>query len=831
MRTLFSFILMILLGVSLLACDDSGGGKPDAETSEPAFDEATFYVAPDGDDEGPGTLEQPFATPERARDAVRALREAGGLPETGAVVTLRGGTYRRESAFSLGAGDSGDDGRPVWYGAYPGETVQLSGGAALAAEDFAPVTEASPAWSRLRPEARGQVLVADLTALGITDLGVLSHRGFSVWEGHSALEPAWDGEPLELARWPNRGQTDPEDTTVDAVVSGDRFGAGTTFVHRGTTAAGNTTPGLPHYRADLGGGEVWYLYHCTWEWGGATHRYWFLSGADPAVEPNCWPSEVTSWAASGTWPIPVLDPLGGEAAASLMARTRPEDFAEHGFLRIYETDGATTLRIPGDRHLGWTAAEDPWLQGLFKQLWADDTLPAEVAADGTATLGEASSYGIETLRPFFVLNLLEELDVPGEYWVDRDAGRLYLWPPSAPADARIEVSVFDGPLLEIRDAAHVRFAGIDFALTRGPLVRLIDVHDVVIRRANLTMAGGTAVSVSGTDSGLERCTVDSSGGGGVRLAGGDRVTLTPGGLFVRNCDIGRFGRWDRTYKPAVSVSGCGNVVEHNRLHDAPHAAVLFSGNGHRIEYNVIERVVGEANDAGAVYTGRDWGYRGNRVAYNFFHDLNSIFLGVNGVYLDDAASGIEVFGNVFLGVTGYATLSGGGRDNRFENNVIVDAQGAHYTDRRAQAVANDQWSDEGCPDDWNLLGRIQVAYETCWDGPDPIAYRSAPWSTAYATLALIPDDWSQIAGSHWLDPEGCEFVNNVIWRTESGLTDGNWGGTDALASYAATTPNLEGVDPLFTDEANLDLTLRGDSPAFGLEGFVPIPFDRIGIEP
>jgi hypothetical protein len=318
---------------------------------------------------------------------------------------------------------------------------------------------------------------------------------------------------------------------------------------------------------------------------------------------------------------------------------------------------------------------------------------------------------------------------------------------------------------------------------------------------------------------------------GVRLDGGDRPSLTPGSLFVRNCDLGRFGRWDRTYKPAVSLSGCGHLVAHNRLHDAPHAAVLFSGNDHRIEYNVIERVVREANDAGAVYTGRDWGYRGTRIAFNFFHDITSIWRGVNGVYLDDAASGSGVFGNVFLGVTGYATLSGGGRDNRFENNVVVDAEGAHYTDRRAQAVANDDWSPEGCPDDWNLLGRIRVVYETCWDGPDAIAYRSAPWSAAYPSLAGIPADWAQVAGSHWLDPEGCVFARNVIWRSEAGLFESTWGGEGGLASYDATAPNLEDVDPLFVDEANLDLTLQAGSPAFGLEGFVAIPFAEIGIQP
>lgn len=51
-------------------------------------------------------------------------------------------------------------------------------------------------------------------------------------------------------------------------------------------------------------GRDFYLYHCTWEWGGAEHRYWFLSEADPRTEPDCWPSSRTSWHRSGEERLP-----------------------------------------------------------------------------------------------------------------------------------------------------------------------------------------------------------------------------------------------------------------------------------------------------------------------------------------------------------------------------------------------------------------------------------------------------------------------------------------------------------------------------------------------
>ncbi len=39
-----------------------------------------LYIAPYGDDSNSGTLEKPFLTPERARDAAREMRKAGTIP-------------------------------------------------------------------------------------------------------------------------------------------------------------------------------------------------------------------------------------------------------------------------------------------------------------------------------------------------------------------------------------------------------------------------------------------------------------------------------------------------------------------------------------------------------------------------------------------------------------------------------------------------------------------------------------------------------------------------------------------------------------------------------
>lgn len=101
--------------------------------AEPAA--ADFYVSPEGSDQWSGTLPQPkpdgkdgpFATPDRARDAVRQLRAEQTLRRP-VTVMLREGVYRREAPLVFGPDDSGTPESPVIYQSYPGERAVISGG-------------------------------------------------------------------------------------------------------------------------------------------------------------------------------------------------------------------------------------------------------------------------------------------------------------------------------------------------------------------------------------------------------------------------------------------------------------------------------------------------------------------------------------------------------------------------------------------------------------------------------------------------------------------------------------------------------------------------------
>jgi len=88
----------------------------------------TFDVSPAGSDANPGTADRPFATLQRARDAVRA---AGPSATGDIVVRLANGTYPLSETLAFDSRDSGRDGHRVIYRAATPGGVTLSGAKAL----------------------------------------------------------------------------------------------------------------------------------------------------------------------------------------------------------------------------------------------------------------------------------------------------------------------------------------------------------------------------------------------------------------------------------------------------------------------------------------------------------------------------------------------------------------------------------------------------------------------------------------------------------------------------------------------------------------------------
>ena len=124
---------------------------------------ADFYVSASGSDAWSGTRAEsdaqgrdgPFATLQRARDAVRQLKKEKSAD---ILVLVRGGNYRLDQTLVFGLEDSGVGGATVTYAAYPEERPVLSSGREIKGWKPAPVDLPG-----LPAQARGKVMVADVT--------------------------------------------------------------------------------------------------------------------------------------------------------------------------------------------------------------------------------------------------------------------------------------------------------------------------------------------------------------------------------------------------------------------------------------------------------------------------------------------------------------------------------------------------------------------------------------------------------------------------------------------------------------------------------------------
>lgn len=375
-----------------------------------------------------------------------------------------------------------------------------------------------------------------------------------------------------------------------------------------------------------------------------------------------------------------------------------------------------------DRAKSWRTPTNAWLFGYWRFDWADETIQIHAVDPGTGeiTLESPHTFGLAEGASFYALNVPEELDQIGEYYVDQTAGRVRVV-TAGPRPTGYRWTCLGDPLVRVNRASRITLRGLDFGYSRGEGLVVengMEVRAEGCRFFNLGERG--AVFNDGYRSGLVGCDLWNLGEGGVVLSGGDRQTLKPAELYVENCDIHHYQRRTQTYRPGVAIYGVGNRVSHCAIHDAPHSAIIFGGNDHVIERSEFYRTIAKTGDGGVIYTGRDWTARGTVIRDNYLHDNIGLRQWENAIYFDDLASGLTAKNNL-IERCHWGFLIGGGRDNILEGNLLVDCKQAFQCDARGLG-----WAAKSRP---TMEERLLA-----------VPYQSEPWRTRYPSLLKILEE-------------------------------------------------------------------------------------------
>lgn len=492
-----------------------------------------------------------------------------------------------------------------------------------------------------------------------------------------------------------------------------------------------------------------------------------------------------------------------------------------GSMRARTTDGGV-FEYREDRPARWQAAladNGVWLRGFWRVPWVAETLRVKSIdpKEKTITFAISTSQGIgskysrlvngsrlgDGKEPWFALNLLEEIDEPGEWCVDFNRSRLYIWLPGPVRSGSLRLADNAGPMVSFAGAEHITFRGLTFAEQMGEGVSIADGRAVRLQGCRLedVLRRGVVIR-GGFDHVVQSCDLSEIGLAAIDVLGGDRATLTPSNHQILNNHIWRAALLAPV--PAL-IAGLdvrtqqlvGARIAHNRIHDVTYSGVHFAGNDNVLEYNELYRLGLDGGDLGGFYTTGGWTSRGNVVRHNFIHHSEN----ANAIYMDDGQSGLLAEDNIIYRVES-GLFIGGGHDHVLRRNLIVQAHRAIHVDDRGVAR-------KYVADDKRLRGDL-----------DSVPYLQSPWREKYPALVGILDQRPDVPRNNLLSENIAVACPTFARRSGKEETLGGF-----RIENNAELPSAD----IFVDAAALDFALRDPAaPAFA--GRAPFDLSRYGLQ-
>ncbi|WP_295771085.1 right-handed parallel beta-helix repeat-containing protein [uncultured Mucilaginibacter sp.] len=441
---------------------------------------------------------------------------------------------------------------------------------------------------------------------------------------------------------------------------------------------------------------------------------------------------------------------------------KPEDKEE-----INEVDLDRT-----NRSERWSAmmanGHDLWLKGFWRVPWGPYTSKVKKLDLQQHTIsffeeppgGMGSKYSeIASQNPLWrvgngkekwmALNLLEEIDTPGEWALDTKDNKIYYYPPAPLNKMKVSVADSDKPLLTLKGASNIQFQNINVSGTLSNGFEITNSYHIKIAGCNISNVGNTGIWVSGGDDvTIQSNNIFDTGGSGIEVqAAGNRKKLIAAHSKLINNHIHHVARI--SFKEAIQLRECvGLNIAHNLIHDVPKSAVRTDLiNNCLFEFNEVHNIALKEADNGAFYNYGGWSTYGNIFRYNFVHHVNRS----NGFYCDDGDSGDMFYNNIVHDAID-AIKFGGGHDNIARNNVFVKTQ-------------NQIIDDRGTSRNYKL----GTAYEERLQEMEPF---KEPWKSYGKILekqyGLKHSLWGDVLTAEWRPdlPNGCAMINNIA--VESG---------------------------------------------------------------
>lgn len=286
------------------------------------------------------------------------------------------------------------------------------------------------------------------------------------------------------------------------------------------------------------------------------------------------------------------------------------------------------------------------------------------------------AFGMKT---YVIWNIREGMTEPGQWYLDRTAGKLVYWPlPGEDMKTAVAFAPTMESILRIAGAEKapvkgVTVSGLTLSITNTPLraggfgagsfdgaVQTTCAEECRLRGLKIVNVGGQAIKTwKCRGLRIEDCDIHHIGAGGIRVSGDENT--------VSNNGIHHIGL---TYPSAIALScgGSRNILSHNTIHDTPYSAITCSKDENVIEGNRVHHAMQVLEDGAGIYITfcKNVVVRGNFVS----DVLDPTEAQRPAYYLDEQAEACLVEGNVALRVP-VLLNNHMARNNVVRNNVLV----------------------------------------------------------------------------------------------------------------------------------------------------------------
>ena len=295
------------------------------------------------------------------------------------------------------------------------------------------------------------------------------------------------------------------------------------------------------------------------------------------------------------------------------------------------------------------------------------------------TYGQAT-YTAKDDRYLYFENIMEEIDVPGESYLDRETDTLYLYPAGEiTEDSRFSLTTLSSDVINCESGCNLVFDGLNIKETTGTGALFGGLsNNVTVKNADFAFLGVYGIRIYGYNKTIENCNFYNIPNSAIMLNGGDKTSLTSSGNVVNN---NVFRACSGTCNGAIEVSGVGHIVKNNKFYDYDRDALrCFGVNNIVIEYNEFYDCAQLNSDAGVIYFGRRVGDIGNIIRYNYFHEYGG-HVGTHGqqaIFTDDGQVGPAIYGNIMynpVSETSYPFKTHAGQFHWIHDNIFIGAKG------------------------------------------------------------------------------------------------------------------------------------------------------------